>query len=182
MIALRSYEEVLKYVNRLGFAGRGNKQAVANAICSHAGITGKWEQGNTIQVKFEKSWDKNPWNGVFHIVRTNGDLVKIAYVRHNETWSIVSYTPKESVVRRPKKYRVEDCGVEHPQYFSGRGVNLTEWEQVFVGAADTAHDAFEDALEQAALTGWDVSRVKNRLSDISQNDENTYHYVAFYVK
>lgn len=54
-----------------------------------------------------------------------------------------------------------DRGMEHAQYWPGAGTFGTKWDDVVVGTGDTAHDAAEDALETAAMSGWDVSEIEN---------------------
>lgn len=53
-------------------------------------------------------------------------------------------------------YKVEDIGVEHTQYFAGRGTAGTQWDAVFVGIGRSYNAAVEDALELAAASGYDV--------------------------
>lgn len=88
-----------------------------------------------------------------------------------------------------KDYMVEDCGVDHAQYFPGRGVAYTAWDVVFVGAGDTPHAAAEDAIEQYAMSGYDTATIVNDLSEDSDLDDTAededselYHYAAVYIK
>lgn len=55
--------------------------------------------------------------------------------------------------RRIAEWEVEDIGVEHSQYFQGRGTSFTHWDLVEVGIGETFNDALEDALEQLAMSG-----------------------------
>lgn len=62
-------------------------------------------------------------------------------------------------------HEIIDHGVEHEQYFQGCGVAFTEYNEVFTGIGDSAYEALDDALENAAMSGYDVSGVENTLSD-----------------
>lgn len=53
-------------------------------------------------------------------------------------------------IRKVKRFRVVNLGREHPQYFTGAGVALTEWEESFVGVADTLAKALQNAIDCAA--------------------------------
>src|SRR5690349_22894904 len=44
-------------------------------------------------------------------------------------------------------FEFQDCGVDHAQYFPGVGVAYTDWDEVFLGCGDTAHEAADDATE-----------------------------------
>src|ERR1035437_2091889 len=102
------------------------------------------------------------------------------------------------------KYRWEDVGIEHSQYFTGAGTAVTKWDDAFVGEGDDADEAMEDALAEAAQSDYDVSNVvKDRqMSESSpsvaefvranrdENDWNAhddepselYYYAVLYVK
>ncbi len=104
-----------------------------------------------------------------------------------------------------QSFEVELCGIDHSQYFQGRGVACTDWEDVAIGAADNAYDALADALEQLACGDWDTESVNwdeeekralcegesvSGLQEAADNDpdaadadysEHNY-YVAVYVK
>ena len=49
-----------------------------------------------------------------------------------------------------KAFRIYDLGVDHEQYFPGRGVAGSEWTGVAVGVGDSANEAGDDALEYLA--------------------------------
>jgi hypothetical protein len=51
---------------------------------------------------------------------------------------------------RIKAFQIYDCGVDHEQYFPGRGVAGSEWTGVVVGVGDSANEAGDDALEYLA--------------------------------
>lgn len=103
-----------------------------------------------------------------------------------------------------KAYEIEDCGVDHTQYFQGRGVSCTDWEHVALGAADNAKDAYADAVEALACSDWDVAKLPKNPRGIRKtntvaktvppcercgetetcehDDGELYYYVAIYVR
>jgi hypothetical protein len=58
------------------------------------------------------------------------------------------------------EHQWEDIGIEHSQYFPGRGTAFTEWDDVFVGIGDTPEEAAEDALEYAAQCGYELDGIE----------------------
>jgi hypothetical protein len=54
-----------------------------------------------------------------------------------------------------EEFEVEDLGIDHDQYFPGRGVSKG-FDAVFVGIGEDSHEALDDALEQAAMAGYDI--------------------------
>jgi hypothetical protein len=62
-------------------------------------------------------------------------------------------------------YHLEDCGIDHAQYFTGRGVSFTSWDYCFVGAGSTPHEAAEDAIDQLGYSDLsvDLDSIKNTL-------------------
>ena len=53
-------------------------------------------------------------------------------------------------------FEIIDHGVESSSYFRGCGVSFTEYDDVFTGIGDTASEAFGDAIEQAAMSGYET--------------------------
>lgn len=53
-------------------------------------------------------------------------------------------------------YEVTDYGVEHSQYFQGHGTSHTQYEHSSLGCGDDYRTALEDALDQAAMAGFDI--------------------------
>jgi hypothetical protein len=93
-------------------------------------------------------------------------------------------------MRRIADYEVENIGPEHSQYFQGRGVSLTNYDEVAIGIGENAKEAYEDAVEGLAHE-WDVSRLPNRPRGIRQSDrlgaeelaaEEMHWHVAIYVR
>ncbi len=82
------------------------------------------------------------------------------------------------------KYKIEDIGVDYPDYFNGRGVAFTVCDEVFVGIGNSPWEACEDALERASNAGWIVDEIPNTLSDVSEIGQRlgAYHYVAVYLR
>jgi len=64
--------------------------------------------------------------------------------------------------RKIKQYQWEDIGVEHSQYFQGRGTAYSNWEEVYIGIGEDAKEAISDAIDSAAMSGWDVDKLPKR--------------------
>jgi hypothetical protein len=64
--------------------------------------------------------------------------------------------------RKVTDYELDDHGVENSQYFQGAGVAYTDFEDIATGAGNNAEEAFNDALEQLASNGWDVSEIESK--------------------
>jgi len=96
-------------------------------------------------------------------------------------------------------YNIEDCGIDHEQYFQGVGTAYTEWDSVFVGIGETLREAIEDALEMAAQGDIDTTDIAGTIgfseseldrplhesTDECQSDNEDcphYHYAAFFVR
>jgi hypothetical protein len=82
-------------------------------------------------------------------------------------------------------HQILDHGVENESYFQGCGVSFTEYTEVYTGIGNSAHEALEDALDQAACSDWDVEGIKNNLSekiDVAENAEEHHHYVSVRLK
>ncbi len=89
-----------------------------------------------------------------------------------------------------KSFEIINHGVEHSQYFQGCGLSHTAFEDIATGCGDSAKDALDDALDSLAENDWDVSSVKNELSDEckypkvedgSEELNDVYHYVSVRV-
>lgn len=83
------------------------------------------------------------------------------------------------------KYQIIDHGVENSQYFQGCGVAHTEFGACYTGIGNSAHEALDDALEQAAMDNWNTEPIDNTLSEVAtvnEDDDETYHYVSIKVK
>lgn len=85
-------------------------------------------------------------------------------------------------------HQILDHGVEGSQYFQGCGVSHTEYTEVYTGIGDSAHEALEDALEQAAMSDWDVESIKNDLSEEitipedAEDESELHHFVSIRLK
>lgn len=64
------------------------------------------------------------------------------------------------------EYEIVDHGIDHEQYFQGCGVAFTDFDDVATGAGNDALEAIDDALEQLAMRGYDISA----LDDIEHYD------------
>ena len=88
---------------------------------------------------------------------------------------------KKSIV----EFEIIDHGVEHSQYFQGCGTAFTPYTDVYTGIGSSAHEALEDALEQAACSDWETESVENTLSKkitVPEYAEDCYHYVSLRVR
>lgn len=85
-------------------------------------------------------------------------------------------------------HEILNHGVEGSQYFQGCGVSHTEYTDVYTGIGDSAHEALEDALEQAACSDWDVESIENNLSeDITvpedaEDESELHHFISIRLK
>ena len=90
-------------------------------------------------------------------------------------------TPPQRVAR----YEIIDHGIDHAQYYPGCGTAYTGLDDAYTGAGDNPYDALEDALDCAAMDGWDVSAIPNDLPDhpalTADDNEECYYYVAIRV-
>lgn len=112
--------------------------------------------------------------------------------RMNKSKSTASYKVlAQSTDREVGDYEIIDHGVEDEQYFKGCGTAGTKFGDVYTGIGDSAYDALEDALEQAATSDWNISSVENNLSkevdvpqteDDSEDDTGIWHYVSIRLK
>jgi hypothetical protein len=91
-------------------------------------------------------------------------------------------------MKTPTDHEILDHGVTGSQYFQGCGTYGTEYTEVYTGIGDSAHEALEDALEQAATSDWDVEEIHNYLSEGTtvpvDADENSelHHFVSIRLK
>ncbi len=67
--------------------------------------------------------------------------------------------------KRIEAFEVIDHGIEHSQYFQGCGVSHTRYTDVATGIGDTPSEALDDALEQLASAGYDVSRITSEIDE-----------------
>jgi hypothetical protein len=110
-----------------------------------------------------------------------------------------------------EEFEVEDIGVEGSSYFQGRGTSHSRWDAVFVGIGMSFNEAVDDALEMAAMSGYDITpeiekeaRSEDPRADVDMVDEQLrdhlgleegeeipedadvsdelYYHVALYVK
>jgi len=89
-------------------------------------------------------------------------------------------------------YEIINHGVEHEQYFQGCGATFTKFDAVFTGIGDSEHEALEDALNIASLSGWNTDTIDNNKSKETFYDEYTgddanefndiHHYVSIRLR
>ena len=56
-----------------------------------------------------------------------------------------------------KQYEIINHGYDHSQYFQGCGTYGTPFEYVATGCGMTAKEAYEDAVDQIAMTGHKIN-------------------------
>lgn len=88
-----------------------------------------------------------------------------------------------------EEYETEDLSVDHPQFFQGYGLEPEdEFDEAFTGVGDSAYSAVEDALDQAALSGYDVTNIEDEiLTDFSDRKDidtsgDEVHYVGLKLR
>lgn len=91
-----------------------------------------------------------------------------------------------------RAFDIENIGPDYGQYFQGRGIALTSWDDVVIGIGPNAKEAYEDAVEMLAQGDWDVSKLPTRPRGIRKADKLTAEemsegseinwYVAIFVK
>lgn len=96
-------------------------------------------------------------------------------------------------MKKIAEYDITDRGVDHAQYFQGHGTSFSDFDESYTGAGDNAVEAYDDAVEQAATSGWDVSalptrprgiRKSDRVRHVRGEDEDNeiYYYVSLRLK
>lgn len=69
-------------------------------------------------------------------------------------------------------FKVEDCGVHHAQFFTGRGTSFTQFDAVYMGAGLEPKWAFSDAVENMAqvesLEKEDLDKLKTEEAELLQ--------------
>lgn len=76
------------------------------------------------------------------------------------------------------EYEIVDHGVEHEQYFQGCGVSWSQYDEVYTGIGASMHEALDDAAEQAACSGWEISSELNNeieTADKTNRSDETKH-------
>lgn len=102
------------------------------------------------------------------------------------------------------EFEIVDHGVEHSDYFQGCGVAFTKFSDVATGIGDSLQEALEDAAEQLATAGFEISAElnseiesadatdhSNRLPDVTQHTdcgepecfaEGVYYFASIRIK
>jgi hypothetical protein len=75
---------------------------------------------------------------------------------------------------RKLMFELEDHGVDHAQYFTGRGVSGTDYNTCDLGVGESAREAAEDALQMMYqgvddLDGIDLSELKAEIAALSED-------------
>lgn len=61
-------------------------------------------------------------------------------------------------------YEIVNHGIDHCQYFQGCGVSFSHYDAAFTGAADSPYAALEEALFEAAMSGYNTNDIVNNFS------------------
>jgi len=90
---------------------------------------------------------------------------------------------------KPTDYEIVVHGMEHEQHFQGCGVSGTGYTAVFTGIGNNPGEALDDALEQAAMSGWDVdsnARLRRerlpRHPCVPEDFQDCHYYVSVRLK
>lgn len=70
-----------------------------------------------------------------------------------------------------KKFEIINHGYEDSSYFQGYGTAFTDFDYVATGIGTDAKEAYEDALDQLAMNGYDVSILPSRPAGIRKRDK-----------
>ena len=111
---------------------------------------------------------RDVWNVVAHIdtqMSIGGDFYghKSAQTTTLKIAELVAGADMSNAIQisdRPSKvvdFDIEDCGIDHAQYFNRGGVVFTDYTDFAIGAGDDVREAYEDAVEQLAQSWDDVS-------------------------
>ena len=90
-------------------------------------------------------------------------------------------------------YEIIDHGYDHAQYFQGCGTAFTDYDVAITGAGNNAKEAYEDALEQVYMMGYDGDKLPKRPRGINarhkapavyyRDEENEfYYYVSIRIR
>ena len=72
-------------------------------------------------------------------------------------------------------YEITDYGIDNASYFQGHGVSYTDFEYCSLGCGDDYRAALEDALEQAAMAGYDITlAVEDLPKEPANNGESAW--------
>ena len=69
-------------------------------------------------------------------------------------------------------YQIKNHGPENSQYWQGYGTysSAINAQDVATGIGDNAKEAYEDAIEQLAMNGWNVDDLPKRPTGIRKRD------------
>jgi hypothetical protein len=75
-------------------------------------------------------------------------------------------------------YQLEDHGINTASYWQGAGTAYTKWDECFTGVGSTPAEAADDAVEQAASSGWDTENVEIDITEFPEvaEDESDLHF------
>lgn len=102
-----------------------------------------------------------------------------------------------------KDFSFSRHGVQNCSFWQGAGTSFTDWDEAITGTGDNAHSAAQEALDEAAQSGWDIRGIENPYdpdsTDTVENavrehnpeavgedgevdTEDMYYYVVLYIE
>lgn len=90
---------------------------------------------------------------------------------------------------RVQDYRIVFYGIDHEDYFQGHGISNSKWKDCACGIGNSNQEALNDALEQLAMSEWDVQDLEKNIRDSGRFptdkpdclDEYHHYYVGLNV-
>lgn len=98
-------------------------------------------------------------------------------------------------------HSIRQHGIMYSDYFQGVSTVHTQWESVYTGTGENAYEALDEALDDAAMDGWDVRSIENEFDpndqdnvqnavrennpDMEDDDDiadGVYYYVSIFVR
>ena len=95
------------------------------------------------------------------------------------------------------EFEVIDHGIEHEQYFRGCGLSHSTFTGIATGCGNDPREAVDDAIEQLACGGWDVTNLDKRIvadgwfgnrrkipakPSVPVRSEDSHYYLSIRVK
>ena len=102
-------------------------------------------------------------------------LIKGITAEKKQVVSYVQLIKRATLAGEKKKvgeYQIQDHGVESSDYFQGHGVSHTDFDDCATGFGISLKEALDDAAEQLASNGWELSpELEKEIADSSDEDE-----------
>jgi hypothetical protein len=75
------------------------------------------------------------------------------------------------------KFEIINHGYDHSQYFQGCGVAFTDFDHVVTGCGMDAKEAYQDAVNQLAMSNYNMDKLPTRPHGIRQKDKIPAEYL-----